>query len=210
MTAQRRRLVLATLAYLALSLGGQFVLVTTPFELHRTVTSEVRLWNLVADALWLVAMLLLMVRQPTSRLWVIILVWTAVNQVWLIGYLDVPRPIVDLPNWLLGELWAAVFVHLVVAYPSGRVTGRFDRSLVGAVYAVAIGVRVLGLVVGPDSCSPICDNPIRALPFGARLGRHPVRGPRGSRSSCCSPRSAWSSGTGAMPGRPAGGSCCRW
>jgi signal transduction histidine kinase len=154
-----------TLAYLAISWGGQLILMTTPYELHQTVTTEVRIGSLVSDLLWLAAILTLMVRQPTSRLWILILVWLAVGQLWLLGYLAVePRQLIDLPQAVGGELWAAVFVHLVVAYPSGRVTGTFDRALVVTTYAVAVGFRLLAMVIGPDPCYPMCDSPIRFFP----------------------------------------------
>jgi signal transduction histidine kinase len=161
-TPLRRRLVLATVAFLAFSWGGQLILATTPFELHRTVTIESRAWNAVSELLWLVAMLTLMVRQPTSRLWLIILFWTAVAQVWKIGYLGIDqRLIVDLPQALLGELWAAAFVHIVVSYPSGRVTSPVERGVVVSSYAVALGFRTLGLLITPDDCTPLCNNPFR-------------------------------------------------
>ena len=164
MTGQRARLVWATLTFLAFSLGGQLILATTPYELHRVVTIESRAFSLATDLLWLVAMLTLMIRQPTSRLWVIILFWTAVAQVWTIGYLGTDlRLLVEVPQLVFSELWAAAFVHIIVSYPSGRVTPPRERALVIAVYVVAIGFRALSLLFIEGDCVPLCYNPFRVI-----------------------------------------------
>jgi hypothetical protein len=163
------RMAAVSVAFLALSIGGQLILLTTPWELHPTVTPAARAWNLVSDLLWLVATLVLMARQPSSRLWAIVLFWTAMSQVWLVGYLGIepPRPWLEVPIYLLGDMWAAVFVHLVVAYPTGRLLDRFDRRLVAGAYGIAIGSHVLALVLAPEPCTPICDNPLAVLPSWA-------------------------------------------
>jgi signal transduction histidine kinase len=161
-TPLRRRLVLATIVFLAFSWGSQLILATTPYELERVVTPEARAWAAIADLLWLAAMLTLMVRQPASRLWLIILFWTAVSKAWTLGYVATDaRLIVELPQVLLGELWAAAFIHIIVSYPSGRVTSPRERALVVAGYAVALGYRTLSLLFLADDCQPMCRNPFR-------------------------------------------------
>lgn len=158
-----------SVAFLALVIGGQLILLTTPFELHQTVTPVTRAWSLASDLLWLVATLVLMARQPSSRLWVIVLFWTAMSQVWLVGYLGVqpPRPWLEVPIYLLGDMWAAVFVHLVVVYPSGRLGDRIDRRLAVVAYGMALGFHLVALLLAPDPCQPICDNPLGVLPSQA-------------------------------------------
>jgi signal transduction histidine kinase len=163
--------------------AGQVILQTTPYPLFRTVTPQERLAGLAIEAVWVVAVVTLMVRQPTSQLWKIILLSTAIGQTWLLGYLAVePRVLIDLPTFLVGDLWAPVFIHLVLAYPSGRLPHRFDRRFVAFAYGFAVAFRVVALVVQPGECSGICDDPIRFLPsttawdvvrFGA-LGLLPI------------------------------------
>ena len=165
MTDVQRRVTLLVIATVALVAGGQLILSTTPYELHRTVTPEARLVGVASEAVWLLAFVVLTIRQPTSDIWKLYVLWVAAGQVWLLGYLPLePRGLLDVAIYVLGDLWAAVFIHLVVAYPSGRLADTFDRRLVGVAYGIAIGFKVLALVVGPEECWPACGNPIRFLP----------------------------------------------
>jgi signal transduction histidine kinase len=151
-------------AMIAIVLGGQLILQTTPYELWHTITPSERLNGVAVEGAWVAAVVTLMVRQPSSQLWKIILLSTAVGQIWLLGYLPIePHILIEFPVYLAGELWAAVFIHLVIAYPSGRLIDRFDRRYVPLVYAVAVGFKVVALIVQPDDCSPICGDPIRFL-----------------------------------------------
>ena len=42
----------------------------------------------------------------------------------------------------------AVFLHVFLAFPTGWLDGRLERALVGAAYAVAVGLQLLGLMLG--------------------------------------------------------------
>ena len=165
MTSTRARIAGFVLAYVAIVAAGQLILRLTPFELHRSVSLD-NLWlDVLVEGVWILAIVVLMIRQPTSQLWKVVLLWVLFQQIWTLGYLPIePRILIDLPTFLGGELWAAVFIHLILAYPSGRLVHPFDRRLVAFVYAIAIGFKVLALLVGPEPCWPICDNPIRFLP----------------------------------------------
>ena len=165
MTGTRARIAAFVVAYVAIITAGQLILRLTPFELHRSVSLDDLWLDILVEAVWILAIVVLMVRQPTSQLWKVVLLWVLFQQIWTLGYLPIePRIAIELPTFLFGELWAAVFIHLILAYPSGRLLHPFDRRMVAFVYAVAIGFKVLALVVGPEPCWPICDNPIRLLP----------------------------------------------
>lgn len=56
-------------------------------------------------------------------------------------------------GFCVAYLWAAVIAHLVLTWPSGRVTGRGLRLLVLGCYTAAVGSQVLRFVV---------DRPVRA------------------------------------------------
>src|SRR5205085_11578814 len=43
---------------------------------------------------------------------------------------------------------AALFLHLFLAFPSGRLNLRLERAVVGATYAAAVGLQLLKLVLG--------------------------------------------------------------
>ena len=55
---------------------------------------------------------------------------------------------------LCGSLILAVFAHLVLAYPVGRLRDRFDRVVVACGYALAVGANALLLMFDPH---PGCD-----------------------------------------------------
>ncbi|MFL5981731.1 MAG: histidine kinase [Gaiellaceae bacterium] len=56
---------------------------------------------------------------------------------------------------LFGSLFIAAFVHLVLAYPSGRLISRSARVLVGAGYAVAFVAPLLGAMFPEEeTCKP--------------------------------------------------------
>ncbi len=42
----------------------------------------------------------------------------------------------------------ALFLHVFLAFPSGRLERRFERCLVATTYAVAIGLELVGMVIG--------------------------------------------------------------
>ena len=53
------------------------------------------------------------------------------------------RPLVDL-------LPAALFLHVFLAYPTGRLQSRAERLLVATCYAVCLGLQLLKVAVGID------------------------------------------------------------
>jgi hypothetical protein len=57
---------------------------------------------------------------------------------------------------------AIVFLHVFLAFPTGRLEHRFERVLVGAGYAVAFGVHVVGMAFGgfgPDNILEVVSQP---------------------------------------------------
>ena len=155
----------AVLAYLGFNVFAQLVLSLTPYELDDSITTEGRAIGLAVDIVWALALVVLMIRQPSSELWKILLFFEFAATIWVLGYLPIDaRPLIEIPLFVFGDLWAAVFVHLILAYPSGRLRDTFDRRYLAFIYAFAIGIKVVGLVLGPDECWPVCDNPIRWFP----------------------------------------------
>ena len=43
---------------------------------------------------------------------------------------------------------AALFLHVCLAFPDGRLRSRFERTLVGVAYAAAIGLQVVKMTLG--------------------------------------------------------------
>ena len=58
-----------------------------------------------------------------------------------------------------------VFLHVFLSFPSGRLTGRIERLLVGAGYVTAFGVQFVGMALGgfgPDNLLEVTAEPERA------------------------------------------------
>jgi signal transduction histidine kinase len=100
-------------------------------------TTEVRsATSVAAGAAFLVAGLVAWLKRPGNRLGPLMLA---------VGFAALARqlrysedPAVFTIFFLLGELPYALFVHTVLAYPSGHVTGRAERAFVRAAYGVAL------------------------------------------------------------------------
>jgi signal transduction histidine kinase len=57
---------------------------------------------------------------------------------------------------------AALYIHVFLAFPSGRLERRIERWVVGAAYFVALGLQVAGLLLGgfgPDDAIAVWDEP---------------------------------------------------
>src|SRR4029078_6198055 len=57
---------------------------------------------------------------------------------------------------------AALYIHVFLAFPTGRLQRRIDRWLVGIAYFVALGLQLVGLLLGgfgPDDAIAVWDKP---------------------------------------------------
>jgi signal transduction histidine kinase len=84
---------------------------------------------------------------------------------WFCGnYTNIPNsssiPILDLGS----AAQVGLIAHLVIAYPSGRLTTRFERLVVVASYAVPMGAMALFLVTLDPSRCPSCPGPAFWMP----------------------------------------------
>ena len=125
--------------------------------------------QVVVGGVWLVAGLIAWQRRPGNRVGPLM---TA------IGFLDVAPELfwnAALP-FTLAELtyWFAlpVFVHLFLAFPTGRLSTRFDRVFVGFTYAAIVLLSLLHAVRGPHTDWPDIppDGPSNLL----LVGHHPA------------------------------------
>ncbi|HEX6702601.1 MAG TPA: histidine kinase [Gaiellaceae bacterium] len=102
--------------------------------------------------------------NPTGRLMV------AFGFVWFLGALiESNRSLVFTLGAALSSLFAAVFVHLLLAYPTGRLTSRVERRFVAFVYVLAaLGPTAFLLVErNPQGCGKCPDNAFLAFPSHA-------------------------------------------
>ena len=89
--------------------------------------------------------LLLWARRPANRLGPLM---TAVGMVWLLGRTMtlVPNPLVFTVGIWLTDLWAAGFALFLLSFPTGRLTSRTDRAIVGVFLFVTVPLEFLWLL----------------------------------------------------------------
>jgi signal transduction histidine kinase len=100
---------------------------TTP---ARSIASVVAAWT------FLVAGLIAWRRRPENRLGVLMVLTCFALLAHQFRYAH--NPLVFTLFFLLGELGYALFSHVALAYPSGRVTDPLERGFLGLAYAVAV------------------------------------------------------------------------
>jgi signal transduction histidine kinase len=118
---------------------------TYPYGLGPTWSPVIQSWFFFVDLLWVTAMVVTYLRDPGGRMWKLFLVLRlvgAVGVVWI-----VPTSL----TWTLGQLviglGSVVFVHLVLAFPSGRLADRYDRTIVASAYVFVVTSRIAWLLV---------------------------------------------------------------
>jgi signal transduction histidine kinase len=116
-----------------------------PFGLGPSWSNVNQAWFLAVDLLWVAAMLVTYRRDPDGPMWKLFLAYR------VIGALAVIWVIPTSLTWTLSQLivgfGAVVFVHLVLAFPGGRLTDRFDRLFVGGAYAFVVATRFAWVLV---------------------------------------------------------------
>ena len=154
---KRRYLVLAWLV--ALAIAGTSVAVSLTSD-----ADEIGGWKLalvVAVGLSFVASgLVALWRRPENRTGLLL---AAVGYLWFLGALTETGS-----DWLftigvaVGGAAFGAFVHLLLAFPGGRLTSHRDRLLVAGTYALVIGGNLAALLVDetPSSTCPECTSTI--------------------------------------------------
>ncbi len=100
-------------------------------------------------------------RRPGNRIGAL-LVAGALS--WLVsGLANTAAPALIVPGTILGTVPVAVVVHLLLAFPSGRLRTRAARVTAAATYAVAVldpvPAYVFAAATGPDSALAVTDRP---------------------------------------------------
>ena len=103
-------------------------------------------WSFVACGAYL------WTRRPANRLGPLM---TLVGMLWLLGRTMtlVPNPVVFTVGIWLTDLWAASFAAFLLAFPTGRLTSRGDRGIVGIFLIVTIPLEFLWLLFWEPAAS---------------------------------------------------------
>ena len=133
MTGLRRALVLVAVEGLAVGLVALAIILSSDHFEARGVQAALSLfigWSFIGLGLyawW---------RRPENRFGVLM---TAVGFAWFLGALTAAdAPWLFTIGVLLSSLYAAVFAHMVLAFPSGRLESRRLRRVMGFAYAISI------------------------------------------------------------------------
>ncbi len=119
---------------------------TSPFGLAAGDSPATITVHTIVGLVWLLAAVVTLERQPTNPLWKLMLAYLAVTRlVWALQF--VPYPVVQSLASTFNVMSIALFVHVLVAYPSGHLRTRFDRALVLFIYAFVVGVVLLAAVM---------------------------------------------------------------
>jgi len=144
-TKSTRNLILVTGAgalLTAWSAFGPFLIWPGPY--HWSVTLPNQAFNFGFGMLWVLILGITYARDPGGRMWKLLLLSDLAGGTWVLGYFDSPI------GWTLAELFgplsAAILLHLVLAFPTGRLRDRFDRWLIGLVYIIVLPIQLLGLM----------------------------------------------------------------
>ena len=143
---------------------GPYVLSDT---VHWAVTPARETVSLIAGLLWVTVLGIAYGRDAAGRMWKLILASLVASTTWVLGYLpgDWPWTIAQ----LLAPLQDVIFIHIVLAFPGGRLPHRFDRRVMQVLYLTLIGGTISYLFWEPPFLSsPDCVAPA-ACPHNALL-----------------------------------------
>jgi signal transduction histidine kinase len=137
-----------------------------PYPLQTPLNPAFAAAAFVGDLLWVAAMLATHWRDPRGRMWKLLLLSRVVATLSVLWVFNTSL------TWTLWQLsigfGTVVFAHLVLAFPSGRLASRYDRTLIVVAYGILAFSRVAwALVWDPRStdCFPRCEvNPFLLWP----------------------------------------------
>jgi signal transduction histidine kinase len=145
MSGRVERAVLLTALGIGLAAIQQFGPLLWPYGLGPGWSLATAAWYFIVDLVWVAAMVATYLRDPVGPMWKLFLAYRVVTT---LGVLWVwPVSLTWTLTQLMSGLGSVVFVHLVLAFPTGRLTDRYDRRLVLGSYAFLAVTRVAWVLV---------------------------------------------------------------
>jgi class 3 adenylate cyclase len=105
------------------------------------------------NSLWLVVGLVVWQRQPRNPIAILMVAHFFATFIWELGFIH--SSLLWTAGGLFSDLPQAIFAHIVLAWPNGRVLGRLDRAFVAGVYVYAIAANLIPQLFWPD---PPCES----------------------------------------------------
>ena len=157
MTRATERLALLGAVGVVLGAVQQFGPFLWPYEPPQSLSVATQAWFFVVELLWVVAMLVTYRRAPSGPMWKLFLLYQVVGTIGIIWVLPTSL------TWLLSQasigIGSVVFVHLVLAFPTGRLSDRYDRIVVVAAYAFILATRLVWVLVWSPPLDPVGFSP---------------------------------------------------
>ncbi|HEY3163817.1 MAG TPA: sensor histidine kinase [Candidatus Limnocylindrales bacterium] len=154
------RMVLIGGSYLAIVIAAAIYPFVSPLsEVWRAPVSAIEKGDeAVSGLLWLAVLLATIARQPGGRLGTLIFVAGMSQRIGALQY--IPHSFVWSLARVIENVGVGVFAHLILAFPTGLLRGRFDRSVVGLAYALGAAWAANELLFVGDwfriGCNPDC------------------------------------------------------
>jgi len=139
---------------LALVLGVVTVGVTLPVERGAQYTARVALELVVAGGF--VAAALYVLAGGRAR-WFGLLAAGVAGGLCLETWRFSDRPLAYTAGLLFGSLWSAPLLHMVLAFPSGLLRGRWERLFVAGSYTAAIVIQPIPFLFWEEPFRPVCE-----------------------------------------------------
>jgi signal transduction histidine kinase len=147
-----RAILLAGLG-IALAAIQQFGPLLWPYGLGPSWSLATTAWYFIVDLVWVAAMIATYLRDPAGPMWKLFLAYrfvTTLSVLWVW-----PTSLGWTLSQLITGLGSVVFVHLVLAFPTGRLTDRYDRSLVMGAYVFLAVTRLAWVFVWRPTSSQV-------------------------------------------------------
>jgi signal transduction histidine kinase len=174
-TRLTERLLLLGVSGIALAAVQQFGPFLWPYEPPQSLSAGTQAWFFVVELLWVAAMLVTYRRAPTGPMWKLFLLYQVVGTIGIIWV--VPTSL----TWLLSQasigIGSVVLVHLVLAFPSGRMSDRYDRVVVVAAYVFILATRLAWVVVWSPPIDPVGFSPRNPYVLWPNAGLAQLFGP---------------------------------
>jgi class 3 adenylate cyclase len=112
--------------------------------------------QILAGLTMLGAGLIAWTRQPANTIWRLMVASYFAGFIWELSF--IPSSVFWTLSLLLANLGQAIFAHLLLAFPSGRLRSPAERLLVSFIYAYAVGTPLLEMLFSKPSyvCSGYC------------------------------------------------------
>jgi signal transduction histidine kinase len=154
------RMVIVTVVYLAIVIAAAVYPFVSPLAevWNAPIQPLEKADDVLAGVLWLAVLLTSLARQPNGRLWKLIFLVMVMLRIGAIEY--IPNSLTWTVARIAEQLGVGAFVHLLLAFPTGRLRDRFDQVVVALAYALGICWALNELLLVGDwfrlGCNPDC------------------------------------------------------